>query len=495
MKNKLLVFSMAVLLSATAFAQNKGIMPGAQWNDVAGKQINAHGGCVVYHNGMYYLFGEDRTGFVSNGVSCYQSKDLYNWKRLGLSLKTTGEAREDLNDISQGRLFERPKVFYNAKAGKWIMWSHWEKNGGDYGAARVCVAVSDRIIGPYRLYKTFRPNHHDSRDQTVFVDTDKKAYHFCSTDMNSNMNIALLRDDYLEPTPTETKILKGMKYEAPTIFKVGDKYFGLFSGCTGWAPNPGHSAYTMDILGEWTTGPNFAVDKQKQTTYQSQSCYVFPVYGKKNAFVYMGDRWNSKNVEKSHMVWLPISMRTGYPVVKWYDNWNLSVFDKMYRYKRAAEIKSGNRYALLDRVSDRLVSKPQNKSFCLDEDNDSTNVTFEFIGTDTPGVFRLKDSRTGKCLDNVFGTIRLNDLSAEESQLWRFRLQKDGLYLIQNVKDKKFITVSGASTLVGTGLYLAEQSPKLHQTFGVYFDSKRYQYKEADLFSRAYEEANAKKQF
>lgn len=494
MKNKLLVFGMAVILSAAAFAQQKGIAPGTQWNDVAGNQINAHGGCVVYYKGMYYWFGEDRTGFVSNGVSCYQSKDLYNWKRLGLALKTTGEQREDMNDIAPGRLFERPKVFYNAKTGKWVMWSHWE-NGKDYGAARVCVAVSDRLIGPYRLYKTFRPNHHDSRDQTVFVDTDQKAYHFCSTDMNSNTNIALLRDDYLEPTPTETKILIGMKYEAPSIFKVGDKYFGLFSGCTGWDPNPGRTAYTLDILGKWTMGYNFAVDREKQTTYRSQSNYVFPIPGKKNAFVYMGDRWNPKNVGKSHSVWLPISMRSGYPVVKWYDNWNLSVFDTMYRYKRAAEVKAGNRYALLDRVSDRLVSKPEGKSFCLDDDNDATNVTFEFVGSDKPGVFRLKDTRSGKVLDNVFGTIRLNEASAEESQLWKFRLQKDGLYYIENVKDKKLLTVSGGSTLVGAGLYLAEQSPKLHQTFGVYFDSKKYKYKEADVFSRAYEEANAKKDF
>ena len=135
-------------------------------------------------------------------------------------------------------------------------------------------------MGPYVLYKTFRPNKNESRDQTLFVDTDGKAYHFCSTDMNTNMNIALLRDDYLEPTPTETKILKGLKYEAPAIFKVGDMYFGLFSGCTGWEPNPGRSAYSTDILGNWTTGNNFAVDKLKQVTYNSQSCYVFKVEGK-----------------------------------------------------------------------------------------------------------------------------------------------------------------------------------------------------------------------
>ena len=33
---------------------------------------------------------------------------------------------------------------------------HWESGDG-YGAARVCVATSDKIMGPYVLYKTFRP--------------------------------------------------------------------------------------------------------------------------------------------------------------------------------------------------------------------------------------------------------------------------------------------------------------------------------------------------
>lgn len=63
----------------------------------------------------------------------------------------------------------------------------------------------------------------------------------------------------------------------------------------------------------------------------------------------MGDRWNRNSPEKSHLVWLPISMRSGYPIVKWYDNWNLSVFDNMYRYKRAESIISGNIYALLEK--------------------------------------------------------------------------------------------------------------------------------------------------
>ena len=55
-----------------------------------------------------------------------------------------------MNDISHGRLFERPKVIYNPKAKKWVMWTHWESGDG-YGAARVCVATSDKIEGPYIL--------------------------------------------------------------------------------------------------------------------------------------------------------------------------------------------------------------------------------------------------------------------------------------------------------------------------------------------------------
>lgn len=195
-------------------AQLAQFHPGEVWNDTENAPINAHGGCVVFHNGTYYWFGEDRTKFESNGVSCYSSTDLYNWKRIGLALKTDGQPREDLNDISQGRLFERPKVIYNPKTQKWVMWSHWEKSSSDYGAARVCVATSDRITGPYTLYKTFRPNGNESRDQTLFVDSDGKAYHICSTEMNTNTNIALLREDYLEPEGTNQQVLKGQKCEA-----------------------------------------------------------------------------------------------------------------------------------------------------------------------------------------------------------------------------------------------------------------------------------------
>ena len=36
----------------------------------------------------------------------------------------------------------------------------------------------------------------------------------------------------------------------PAIFKVGDMYFGLFSGCTGWEPNPGEVPTALIYTGE-----------------------------------------------------------------------------------------------------------------------------------------------------------------------------------------------------------------------------------------------------
>lgn len=489
MKENIILLGLSLLLVSTAGADNSPqtkIRPGTIWNDTDGNPINAHGSCIVFSNGIYYWFGEDRTGMISNGVSCYRSKDLYNWQRVGLAMTATGEKRDDMNDIAQGRLFERPKVIYNEKTGKWVMWSHWETGDG-YGAARVCVAVSDRVEGPYLPYKTFRPNNHDSRDQTLFLDTDGKAYHFGSTDMNTNMNVALLRDDYLEPTTTETKILNGEKCEAPAIFRIGDIYFGLFSGCTGWAPNPGRTAYTYNLMGQWQyNGKNFAIDLGKEVTYQSQSACVFPVAGREKAFVYVGDSWIPKDVGSSLQVWLPISMRSGYPVVKWHDNWDVSVFDKMYRYKRACGIKPGNRYVLLEKQSDRLVSQPANKGFTLEDDNDELNLSFELVSVSGAGIYKIKECRTGKFLDSLFGTLRLNPAKETESQQWLFELQVDGYYKIKNLKDGKYLSVSGAGTFSGTSLYLDMLLKRVPQEFAVYFDSDKYDYEEADIFSASY---------
>lgn len=468
-------------------ALNK-ITPGSPWADTTGKHINAHGGCVVEHDGVYYWFGEDRTGMTSNGVSCYTSTDLYNWQRKGLVMKTSAA-----NDPVTGKcILERPKVIYNDATGKWVMYSHWE-DGTGYGEARVCVAVADEVDGEYQFVDTFRPNSHDSRDQTIFKDADGKAYHFCATDMNTNINVALLSDDYLstEQSPvTETKILNGLRLEAPAIIRTGDTYFGVFSGCSGWDPNPGHTAMATEILGYWTPGGNFCTDDGAETTYRSQSTFILKVPGHDNAYIYMGDRWNTSDIgAKSEYVWLPLSLRSGYPTVRWRDSWDTSVFDDCDRFRRLAEPADGAIVRILDKFSDRWMSTTGN-GFFIDDDNDDTNVSLRMEATYNPYVWRFVDVKTGKYLQSVFGALSFAEKADIVGQKWYLELQEDGTYYLQSMHDKKTLTVAGSSQRAGTQLFMTAAGATDAQCFGLYFDSYEYDYEAADQFSALYREQN-----
>ena len=60
------------------------IRPGQVWLDTEGKRIQAHGGSVMYLDGVYYWYGENKEhtdrakGIWHWGVRCYKSTDLYN---------------------------------------------------------------------------------------------------------------------------------------------------------------------------------------------------------------------------------------------------------------------------------------------------------------------------------------------------------------------------------------------------------------------------------
>ena len=478
----------------------QSIKPGQTWNDTNGSAINAHGGCVVYHDGFYYWFGEQRNGNKSDGISCYRSKDMYSWTRLSRAVSPTGTMTDENRDIASGRTLERPKVVYNAATGKWVMWIHWE-NGSDYGQAKCAVCTADKVEGPYTLVDVFRPNGRDSRDQTLFLDADGTAYHVYSTNMNSNTNCERLTADFLQPEEDYAVQLKGRRYEAAALFKVGDIYYGLFSGCTGWNPNPGRYMWTYDLMQQtWnapadfkasdgSTGINFCIDNGKNDSYKSQSNFVFPVPGKEKCFIYMGDRWNSSNVQSSKHVWLPLSVRSGYPTVPWYESWTLSVFDEMYRMKRMKTIEDGAEGYLLEKYSNRIVSRP--KSSLTIEDDGASNLALIFHKTGKPYIYKIEDKATGKYLGSVYGTTRWQAATGTTSQEWVFWLEEDGYFRIENADDGVCLSVSGNTTEAGTTIYMAAASKDVHQSFAPYFDSVVHpDYEEADMWSRAYIEEN-----
>jgi hypothetical protein len=312
-----LVFFSILITGCQASAQTvKGDL-----KDNSGQNVNAHGAGVLYHNGIYYLFGEIKKGKTwlvpgqqwedyrvpAGGVSCYSSKDLKHWKyeRVALS-PSKGDTSKDLDT---SRVIERPKVIYNAKTRKYVMWMHIDKK--DYSYSQSGVAISDKPAGPYHYLGSVKPNGNMARDMTVFQDDDGKAYLIYSSEQNKTMQVCLLSDDYLAPTKTFSRILIDRNREAPALFKSGGKYYLITSSCTGWSPNAATYAVADNPLGPYKEYGNPCQGPGAETTFDAQSTYVLPVNGKPGNFIFMADRWNKLDLPKSDYLWLPLKVDNG----------------------------------------------------------------------------------------------------------------------------------------------------------------------------------------
>lgn len=370
MKKNLLSLFTLTLVSASTLAS---IQPGAIWKDNRGVHINAHGGGVIHHKGTYYWFGEHKAENTSNalvGVTCYSSRDLEKWKYRGVALSVVDEQG---HDIEKGCIIERPKVVYCKKTKQFVMWFHLELKDQGYRASRYAVAVSDTPTGPYRYIKSGRVNagiypqgfntadttalaakfggepmewwtpewrtwikkglflQRDmeggqmSRDQTVYVDDDGKAYHIYSSEDNLTIQIAELTDDYLSHTGRYARVAPCGQNEAPAIFKRNGVYWMITSGCTGWEPNEARMFKAQNIFGPWQQLPNPCMGENAKKTFGAQSTYILKVENKPDSFIFMADIWRPNNPIDARYVWLPITFNTdGTPTVIWRSEWKMS---------------------------------------------------------------------------------------------------------------------------------------------------------------------------
>jgi hypothetical protein len=374
-----LLFSIFMSCCASLSAQKlASFSPGKIWLDNNGVHINAHGGGVLFHNDTYYWFGEHKTegkaGNLANvGVHIYSSKNLSDWKDEGIALAVV---EDTMSLLVRGCIIERPKVIYNEKTKTFVMWFHHELKGQGYKAALTGLATSDKVAGPYKYIKSVNPNagvwpanfpdtlkkvdfepsiqgislqkpegqkivregyfvRRDfekgqmARDMTLYVDEDGKAYHIHSSESNQTLHVAELTDDYQNFSGKYARVLPAKANEAPAIFKKDGKYYMISSGTTGWKPNPARLSEAEHIFGPWKElgDPSRGNVDQVKTTFWSQSTYIIPVAGKKDAYIYMGDRWTPENAIDGGYIWLPIHFENGKPILRWYDKWNLSVFD------------------------------------------------------------------------------------------------------------------------------------------------------------------------
>ncbi|MCR6640618.1 MAG: RICIN domain-containing protein [Sporocytophaga sp.] len=395
------LFLQSILSNNAALAQMNSVVPGGDWRDTNGNLISATEGGIINVDGVYYLWGMDRSksNYTFEGINLYSSPDLKNWTFVNQILKKTSHA-----ELNNGAVVERAKLLHNKKTGQFIIWMHYEGYNA-YSVAEVGYATCNTIGGNYTFRSHFRPMNIDSRDINVYQDTDGKAYLICTTKGNQNVSLFELDENY---TGIVKEVYRGsasndMECEGHAIIKTGGYYFWLMSWCTGWDFNDNRFFYSRTLAGPWTSGGNIAVTNTH--TYESQVGFAVPVVGKETTtFLYMGDRWSVNNFAMSRIVLLPITVSGTKLSVGWNDQYNI-------------DTKTG-------------VWAPGAANF-------------------QNGVYKITAKHSGKVLDTNGSSVQQQNYTGSSSQHWRIQNLGASFFRITNIESGKVIDINGASRDAG----------------------------------------------
>lgn len=395
------LFLLSFFSANTALAQMNSIVPGGDWRDTKGNLIAATEGGIINVDGIYYLWGMDRSksNYTFEGINLYSSPDLKNWTFVNQILKKTSHS-----ELNNGAVVERAKLLHNKKTGQFIIWMHYEGYNA-YSVAEVAYATCNTIGGNYTLRSHFRPMNIDSRDLNVYQDNDGKAYLICTTKGNQNVSLFELDENY---TGIVKEVYRGnasddMECEGHAIIRTGGYYFWLMSWCTGWDFNDNRYFYSKTLAGPWTSGGNVAVTNTH--TYESQVGFAVPVTGTETTtFLYMGDRWSVNNYAMSRIVMLPISVSGTKLNVAWNDQWNI-------------DTKTG-------------VWAPGAANF-------------------QNGVYKITAKHSGKVLGTNGSSVQQQNYTGAASQHWRIQNLGASFFRITNIESGKVIDINGASRDAG----------------------------------------------
>lgn len=299
------------------------IHPGAVWPDNRGRHVQAHGGGIIKLGNTYFWFGEDRSpgnNRTNRYVACYSSKDLAHWTFRHQVLKLG-----NVENLQRGWVLERPKVFYNARTQKYVMYMHIDGalpgQRGGYSFARVGVATCDTVDGNYTYLKSFRPLGHESRDIGQFIDDDGSAY-LIFEDRPFGFRIAKLSDDYL--TVEREVCLIPEHLEGGALVHFQGLYYVVGSELTGWRPNPNKYATSKSLEGPWSEFKDIA--PPETNTYGSQSTMLLKVAGAKTTTViFMGDIWKPNAQWDSRYLWMPLEIGNGKAWLPEPHDWTLNI--------------------------------------------------------------------------------------------------------------------------------------------------------------------------
>ncbi|MGM9600567.1 MAG: family 43 glycosylhydrolase [Faecousia sp.] len=342
--------------------------------DTSGNVIHAHGGGLLYENGIWYWYGENKertdgkSGIWTWGINCYSSSDLENWKYEGLIIppdtENTGSSLHPTKHV------DRPHILYCAKTKKYVCWL---KIGGKNGYFTILTA--DSICGSYTLVRDhMHPYGMAIGDFDLYRDANGNGYIYFAHDKRGVI-AAQLTEDYLGVTDSCVDMFTGLKppmtREGITHFIRAGKHYLLTSGMTSYVPNESEIAVSDTPLGPYKLLINPHRNDPSGASFNSQvSCIVeHPQYP--GLFITLADRWlgnrlltkkqsaqirdgitaamsrqiwghlwnilnlpryplNADNVDTSlsTYVWLPLTFEEDTPVIHCVESWDIKEFIK-----------------------------------------------------------------------------------------------------------------------------------------------------------------------
>lgn len=331
--------------------------PGKYWYDNNAKLIQAHGGSLLFAEGKYWWYGENKeniTGFATgekcpyrqHGWKLYSSKDLYNWIDEGYLMQ---ESKDFDSVFHPSRIGDRPHVLYNEKTKQYVMWLKTGK-GLNFNDCAFTVCVGDSLK-TLKYVKEFYPEPHRAGDFDLFV-VDGKGYvvfeypHKCMVLRELTEDFTDLAEKY-----SEHLFLGSPPFirESPAFFERNGRKYILTSGTSSYFPNRTIAYDITDLHGEWKDLGETCVNDEKKNSFGAQYASVFKVPDR-DLFIAIGDRWvvdlpvdmpdieqvfakmtvkdqnmlTDRNTSLATYVWLPITFdEKGTPLIEWKTIWSL----------------------------------------------------------------------------------------------------------------------------------------------------------------------------
>ncbi len=285
---------MTIMSTVMSSAQNHSVKPGQILKDNNDKPIQAHGFQILYKNGTYYWYGENKeftkegSNIWTYGIRCYTSTDFYNWIDRGNIIEP--DTVNYLSPLHYSQTLDRPHILYCPNTGKYVAWI---KNMDEDGF--FVVLQSDDFLGPYRFVRNLRPEGFGVGDFDMYSDEKTKKGCVWFERPHWELICAELTDDYTNVTSKYSSHIAGLKppltREAPAHFIHNGKHYLFTSGTSGYWPNPSKIHEFNNIHGKYKDLGDPHPTDGTHTSFCSQITDVVKIAGKKNLYVAVADRW------------------------------------------------------------------------------------------------------------------------------------------------------------------------------------------------------------